>query len=117
MIAFKMRYPPSVNTYWRNIKGRVLISAKGRAYRQSVKTDIGGLFAEPINGQVRVEINAYAPDNRRRDLDNILKATLDALTFCGAWLDDSQVSDLRVIRGEIVKPDGFLYIRINNFID
>jgi crossover junction endodeoxyribonuclease RusA len=49
-------------------------------------------------GQVSVTIDAYPPDRRRRDLDNVLKAALDALTHCGIWADDSQVAELRIRR-------------------
>jgi len=44
-----------------------------------------------------------APDKRRRDLDNLPKALLDGLTHSGIWDDDSQIDDLRIMRGEIVK--------------
>jgi crossover junction endodeoxyribonuclease RusA len=50
------------------------------------------------NELVRVEIIAAMPDRRRRDLDNIQKAILDALTHAGVWEDDSQVDDIRVFR-------------------
>jgi crossover junction endodeoxyribonuclease RusA len=117
MIAFAMPFPPSVNTYWRHVGKKVLVSEKGRKYRVTVKNDISGLFIRPIDGSVKVEINAYPPDNRRRDLDNLMKASLDALTFAGAWLDDSQIVDLRIVRGEVVKPDGFLYVYISEFLE
>ncbi|MEY4713325.1 MAG: hypothetical protein RIS88_2775 [Pseudomonadota bacterium] len=38
------------------------------------------------------------PDRRRRDLDNTLKATQDAMTHAGIWDDDSQIDDLRIVR-------------------
>jgi crossover junction endodeoxyribonuclease RusA len=44
----------------------------------------------------RVEIAANQPDNRRRDLDNYLKAPLDALMSAGVYEDDSQIVDLRI---------------------
>ena len=38
-------------------------------------------------------IEAWMPDKRVRDLDNLLKAPLDALTRAGFWVDDSQIAD------------------------
>ena len=32
-IRLELPYPPSVNTYWRSVAGRVLISKAGRMYR------------------------------------------------------------------------------------
>jgi crossover junction endodeoxyribonuclease RusA len=48
--------------------------------------------------RLRVEIIAFQPDQRRRDLDNMLKAPLDALQACGAYHDDSQIDELIICR-------------------
>lgn len=53
--------------------------------------------------RLQVAITASPPDRRRRDLDNILKATLDSLQHAGLYPDDSQIDALFVIRGQIVK--------------
>ena len=42
-----------------------------------------------------IRIDAFPPDRRRRDLDNILKPLLDALEHGGAFCDDSQIVILR----------------------
>ncbi|NBW22487.1 MAG: RusA family crossover junction endodeoxyribonuclease, partial [Caulobacteraceae bacterium] len=46
-------------------------------------------------GSVRVVIEAFPPDRRKRDLDNILKSLLDALTHAGVWEDDSGRTTVR----------------------
>ena len=94
-------WPPSVNHYWRSVPGRgVLISAKGREYRQEVYARVLiQCAAKRLAGRLRVQIAAFPPDKRRRDLDNVLKACLDALTHAGVWLDDQQIDDLRIVRG------------------
>mgnify|MGYP003637015063 FL=1 len=38
------------------------------------------------------------PDKRRRDLDNLLKPLLDVMDECGVYEDDSQISDLRILK-------------------
>jgi crossover junction endodeoxyribonuclease RusA len=92
-------FPPSVNAIWRSIviKGapRVLLSTVGREYRARVASLLARHGA-PATGALRVTIDAYPPDRRRRDVDNLAKATLDALTHAGVWGDDSQVIDLRI---------------------
>jgi crossover junction endodeoxyribonuclease RusA len=96
-INFSLPWPPSVNTYWRNLDGRTIISAKGREYREQVGEQILiQRMAKFFAGNLRVTIKAYRPDRRRRDLDNLLKATLDGLAHAGVYQDDSQIVDLRI---------------------
>lgn len=97
-------WPPTANTYWRHptkgkLAGRHLLSEAGRAYRQAVKTMLDGSMPNgPIVDRIAVDIIAYAPDKRRRDLDNLHKGLLDSLTHAGVWADDSQIDDLRIRR-------------------
>lgn len=105
--VYALPYPPSVNRYWRSIgRGRVLISRDGREYREAVCARLVG--AQAAVGRLAVTIQATMPDRRARDLDNVLKATLDALTHGGAWMDDSQIDDLRVVRVGVGKPGGLV---------
>ena len=96
-VTLTLPWPPSMNTYWRTFKGRMIISAKGRAYREAVIEQVmlqGGL--KGYQGKMVVEIEAYRPDKRKRDLDNLLKAALDGCTHAGVWEDDSNIVDLRI---------------------
>ena len=98
-------YPPSVNSYWRSIgRGRVIISSKGRLYRESVIQDVSDLDLPILQGRLKVTIQAWMPDKRRRDVDNITKALLDALAHAMVYQDDEQIDDLRIIRMGIEKP-------------
>ena len=94
-------FPPSVNTYWRNFNGRMLISKKGREYRKAVADQVviqNG--AKHYQGKVKMTIEAWRPDERKRDLDNLLKAPLDALTHAGVYVDDQLIVDLRIFWAE-----------------
>lgn len=96
-VTLTLPWPPSMNTYWRTFQGRMIISAKGRAYREAVIEQVmlqGGL--KGYKGKLVVEIEAYRPDKRKRDLDNLLKAALDGCTHAGVWEDDSNIVDLRI---------------------
>ena len=118
-MILSLPWPPSVNVYWRNVGGRVLISREGRAYarvvygcalEQSMTTLSVGrkVFVVPVS----VDIIAYPPNRARRDLDNLPKAVLDALTKARVWEDDSLVHDLRIRWGE-VRKGGEIEITIN----
>jgi crossover junction endodeoxyribonuclease RusA len=103
-LSFTLPYPPSVNTYWRHpsrgpLAGRHLISQEGRDYRTAVCAYVAEGQTKPVTGPLAVDIEAFFPDRRRRDLDNILKSLLDSLTHAGVWEDDSQITDLRIRKG------------------
>lgn len=115
-IELVLPWPPTVNTYWRHLTkgklaGRTLISEKGRAYRIAVTEQLLVDRVSSVGGdRVRVDIEARAPDRRQRDLDNLPKAVLDALTHAGLWTDDSQIDDLRIWRSE--RLSGEIIVRI-----
>ena len=119
MIELHLPYPPSVNTYWRHVGPRVLISAKGRAYRTAVQAAVleqtrrGPLR---LSARLSVAILAYPPDRRARDLDNLPKAVLDALTAAGLWLDDEQIDRLLIERREPVR-EGALTVTVETLPD
>ena len=105
MICYDLPYPPSVNRYWRSLgRGRVVISKEGREYRSAVCDLLPA--ADKATGRLAVTIFATMPDKRVRDIDNITKATLDALKHAGTYDDDSQIDDLRVVRCAVEKPGG-----------
>lgn len=101
----ELPYPPSLNRYYRHVGARVLISKGGRLYRKAVCDLVTGVGT--YGGRLKVEIVLNPPDNRRRDVDNALKATLDALKHAKVYKDDSQIDDLRIVRGSAV-PGGRL---------
>ena len=102
-MAYVLPWPPSVNRYWRAVGGRAILSREGRQYRvdaqAAVLSTLPRLHIDA--GRVELRIMAHAPDNRRRDLDNLLKGVLDALQTAGVYTDDSQVDSLTITRGDV----------------
>ena len=89
----------------------MIISARGREYRETVGDQMTlQKMVKHFKGQLRVEIEAFRPDKRRRDLDNLLKATLDGLAHAGVYEDDSQIVDLRIYWAKDI--GGMLKIKI-----
>lgn len=95
-------YPPSVNHYWLQDRkrGRTYIGKRGIEYRKAVAAALIG-NAVTYYGRLRVSIRACPPDRRKRDLDNVCKALLDAISHAGLWGDDGQIDHLEVIRGDV----------------
>lgn len=106
---FELPYPPSVNRYWRrSARGgisRTHISDEGRKYREKASLLVRAA-GEPTRLQGALSLTAlvHPPDRRRRDLDNVLKALLDALQHGGVYEDDSQIAELWVRRLEVEQP-------------
>lgn len=99
-------FPPSVNTYWRNTRKGILISASGRCFRSNALAAVMDQLKrrpQPITVNVEVSVLLCPPDKRQRDLDNYLKALFDSLTHAGVWVDDKQIKRFTVEWGEQVK--------------
>lgn len=113
MISIELPWPPSVNRVWRNVKGKTLLSAEGRNYRELVGQYclIKRIAGKRLNGRLSVKILVNPPNKIRRDIDNLAKVPLDALTHAAVWLDDSQIDELYIRRDEI-KKGGFITIQI-----
>lgn len=113
MIRISLPFPPSVNRIWRQYQGRVLLSREGRAYRQAV---LGEWLQARTQGfgrqQLRLVIDAHMPDARRRDLDNLNKAALDAMQAARMFEDDSQVIDLHIRHAGIDRANPRLEITL-----
>ncbi len=109
MASFRMDWPPSVNTIWRQRvivpKGRApvsvtYLSAKGKAYRLAAV----GLTDAKFDRPVRVLLEFIEPNRRKRDLDNHVKAVFDALEYAGVLADDTLVDDCRFVRRGVEGP-------------
>lgn len=111
-IVLHLPWPPTVNTYWRHSRGRHYISARGLSYRKDVDVKariFAGLFPKEV--KLSVHVDAFPPDRRRRDLDNISKCLLDSLQHAGVYEDDYQIDELSLKRQEL--KDGKVIVYIN----
>lgn len=90
--------------------GGMRISKAGLAYRQAVAWACHG--EGKVSGKCTVLIHANPPDRRKRDLDNVLKALLDAIAKGGAIDDDFDIQEITIRRG-MVDPEGRVYVEIN----
>lgn len=106
-------FPPSTNRIWRAVGGRVLLSREGRAYREAVALSWRMARLQGYGrSRLSVSIDAYMPDSRRRDCDNVLKAALDALQHAGAYTDDSQIDELRIRRAGIDRANPRVEVKL-----
>ena len=107
MINLTLPYPPSVNSYYRAVRGRVLVSREGRAYRSAVGISLvmQRMRARLARGRLGMIIDRFPPDHRARDIDNTQKSFLDALQHAQVYGNDAQIGWMLVRDCEVV-PDG-----------
>ncbi len=98
-VSIELPWPPSSNTYWRRRGHCYFISNKGQDYREFVTKlcyRYAGMFN--IESRLRLTIDAFPPDKRKRDLDNLFKAVLDSLQAARIFPDDCQIDELSIRR-------------------
>lgn len=119
MSSLILPYPISLNRYWRNFRGRQVVSVEARAYKASAAWTAAKVGLKPLAGKVALAITlhpkkpkrATGKDARCMDLDNAMKIAIDALNGV-AYGDDSQIVSLHILRGDPV-PEGQLTVKVS----
>lgn len=100
---------PTVNHYYdpsaRGL-GQRMLSSHAKVYRRVVYYELRALTKSPIRmipPPLRVEVELCFPTKAKNDLDNRMKALLDALRLAGLFQDDSEIDELVVKRGPVMK--------------
>lgn len=98
-MVITLPWPPSINNYWRRgpMQG-MYISKAGINYRKTVLSICNHLKNHFADDRLAMTIEAFPPDRRKRDLDNILKSLLDSLQNAKVFCDDGQIDYLCVER-------------------
>ena len=91
----------------------MVISERGRWYREEVGWRWKFHGRDGFGSErIAVWVQAYPPDARERDLDNLPKALFDALQYAGAYRKDSQIDHFAVTRREVAPPEGRVEVTI-----
>lgn len=115
-ISLRLPYPPTINHYYVRTNKGLAIGQKGKWYREQVGflVAVARLPRKFLGSEkLKVTIRVYTPDHIRRDVDNILKCLLDALTKAKVWGDDKQIFDLRVIKDYDQKKVGYVEVTVS----
>ena len=96
MNVFINNTPVSVNHAYRAYRGRVVLSAKAREFKQHVLDCLPEDYIK-IMGKVRLEVKFMFKDKRKRDIDNYLKVLLDSIKGV-LFEDDDQIYELKVVK-------------------
>lgn len=93
-IKLNLPWPPSVNhLYMRTLRG-VFLTPRAKQYYDNAEMLLMLNPNKPkvaILDNVQLKVNAYPPDRRKRDDDNIMKVLSDVLVKGGILADDSLI--------------------------
>ncbi len=91
--------PPSVNTYWRKWNNIMVMSKKGREFKESAKDILSKIFdsKEPLDSRLELNITFNFKDRRKRDIDNYCKGVLDSMSGI-VFVDDEQIDKLNLTK-------------------
>jgi len=111
-LRYELPYPPSVNNYWHATGKRRYISPAGKKFTEEVfavvKSQGSASFGDASLG---ISVMIHPRSKRKFDLDNTLKAILDALMKANVYDDDSQFEYIEIARGE-AKDGGAAVVHI-----
>lgn len=105
-IQLLLPWPPSVNHYWGQAGKNRFIGKKGKEFRMAVAEACAEQEITGLEGRLAVHVALFPPDKRKRDVDNLLKALLDACEHAGCYESDSQIDELHIVRQEVRKGGG-----------
>lgn len=112
-IAIILPVPPSVNRrYVVSKSGSIMLTEETRVYMEHVKAICISQDLQALEGDLVVTIDVFAP-NKRTDVDNYLKAPLDALQGY-AYGNDNQVKRIVVTR-YVDKQNPRLEVSVTHF--
>ena len=111
---FELPWPPTVNHWHQPVKMgrgvRVIKSKKARDYESLVIEVMTALKldGEFLDGKLTVSLTLNPPTLARYDIDNRTKGVFDGLSAARFWLDDEQVINLIIKKGEKQKGGNVL---------
>lgn len=88
MIVLTLPIAPSVNRLWRIAGKKLIKSAEYKAWLEEAGWMVKQQTRQTVDGKYALHIKAKK-ENKRRDLDNLLKATSDLLVGLNVVEDDS----------------------------
>lgn len=122
-VSLVLPEPPTVNTYWRPWRSRMVLTDAARLYRETVRAlarrDAGvsqlgqwPVFAKPA--EVMVVVAWHRATIRSGDTDNRLKPLLDALQGT-VYSDDDQVGAILIWRNDTKQRPGLMDVAVEQW--
>lgn len=85
------------NSYYRIYRNRYCISHQGQQFRENIKEYFNRFDKFKFDKPISISFEFYFKDNRKRDLDNMMKAIIDSCKDI-LFVDDSLIYELKAIK-------------------
>ena len=112
MIELKLPLPPSANAIWRSNRSHVHNRRHTRPGFTQAGWEARAQHPDKIEGAYSFSIEAVCPDQRRRDLDNLIKLVGDLLASIGVIEDDRLCQK---VSAEWIAAGSGLIVRIEEY--
>lgn len=116
-VLIELPFPPSVNSIYKPGKKTIYSTNQLKEYKKKVKSIVQSYMRKNeisiINYPVKMECVLYEPNNRVRDLNNLKKSLLDAITFSKLWVDDSLSREEHFYLEKSKELSGKVFLRIS----
>lgn len=120
--------PPSVNQLYAHGQNGPYLKREIVIFREQVQLLVGSRIPGPKGAKPKfkhtpyadrlaIDIYVTAKDHARRDMDNLEKCLLDALTKSGVYQDDFQLDDVRIRRAASQKENPHVIVRLYRLND
>lgn len=96
LVTYWLPWPPSVNNLFINRGRGRAPSERYTAWKADAAFALMKQGKRSLSGPVVFRVKVTPPDNRRRDLDNLLKAPLDLCVQHGVIQDDSLIRRIEI---------------------
>lgn len=100
----ELPWPVSLNAYYRIRQNRIMVTAEARNYRQKACFLAYRLRRAFWHDKIYLKIEAYPPNKRKFDIDNVLKCLIDSLQEAKIFENDSQIETILIEKKEIQDP-------------
>ncbi|MFN3813776.1 MAG: RusA family crossover junction endodeoxyribonuclease [Aquificaceae bacterium] len=108
---------PKSNRYIRRKGGKVFKPPRVKNWEVRALWEIKEQYKnEPLDCKLSMDILLILPNNRKRDIDNMLKSLWDVLEKAKVIKNDNQIYEVRTIK-KVIKGEKRTIIKIEEYIE
>ncbi|ADO45613.1 Crossover junction endodeoxyribonuclease [Hydrogenobacter thermophilus TK-6] len=108
---------PKSNRYVRRKGGKVFKPPRVKNWEVRALWEISQQYSgKPLEGKLSMDVVLVLPNNRKRDIDNMLKSLWDILERAGVIKNDHQIYEIRTIK-KVIKGEQKTIVRIKEFTE